>query len=258
MKNQKGRAKLTLAGISAMAILLVACASLTASIAPVSAAYEPGRVTAIFLKADDARPTGACPVTVTWRGYIKVNGPCRVQYTFTRSDGANAPVETIEFREAGTREVSTTWTLGGSKLPDYRGWQALKVVYPHVMESSHETGSFEIHCGTSEAFRVTSAVLKADSYENSGVCPVTVNFRGSITTNGAGLVKYVFTRNDGATSAVQYLTFDGAGTKLIDTSWRLGGTGLDAYRGWEAVRILAPNSFESSHETGAFAMRCAR
>ena len=43
----------------------------------------------------------------------------------------------------------TDWTLGDLKvLPRYAGWQALKVLSPVEIESSHETGSFEINCGS--------------------------------------------------------------------------------------------------------------
>lgn len=258
MKRRNRLAKLSVAVLSTLSLLLVTLASITTTMTTANA-YSSGRVTEVFLKADDGRPTGACPVRVVWRGYIRADGPCRVQYTFTRSDGAVAPVQEIEFTSAGTREVSTTWTLGGDSLPSYRGWQALKVVYPNVIESSRETGGFEMRCGSGgarERFQVTAAELKADSHRNVGACPVQVNFAGSITTNGAGRVRYVFTRSDGATSREYTMDFAAAGTQPINTSWTLGGDSLPSYRGWQAVRIVSPNTFESSHETGAFVMRC--
>ena len=108
------------------------------------------KVTEVFLKADDGRPTGPCPLRVVFRGYITVNGPGAIKYTFTRSDGATGPVYIMEFKKAGTQPVMTDWTLGDSRvLPQYAGWQAVKVLSPVEIESDHETGAFEINCGGS-------------------------------------------------------------------------------------------------------------
>jgi hypothetical protein len=105
-------------------------------------------VTEVFLKADDGRPTGPCPLRVVFRGYITANGPGTIKYTFTRSDGATGPVYIMEFKKAGTQPVMTDWTLGDSRvIPFYAGWQAVKVLSPVEIESNHDTGSFEINCG---------------------------------------------------------------------------------------------------------------
>jgi hypothetical protein len=106
------------------------------------------RVTEALLKADDARMSGPCPIKVVFNGYIAANGPGTVKYTFARSDGARAQAYAMEFKAAGTQAVSTDWTLGdATSLPRYDGWQALKILSPNEMESSHETGSFSIGCG---------------------------------------------------------------------------------------------------------------
>ena len=106
------------------------------------------KVTEVFLKADDGRPTGPCPLRVVFRGYITANGPGTIKYTFTRSDGATGPVYIMEFKKAGTQAVMTDWTLGHPRvLPRYAGWQAVKVLLPEGVESNHDTGSFEINCG---------------------------------------------------------------------------------------------------------------
>src|SRR6185295_10258017 len=107
------------------------------------------RVTEVFLKADDGRPTGPCPLRIVFRGYITANGPGAIKYTFTRSDGATGPIHIMEFKSAGTQAVMTDWTLGDATvLPRYAGWQAVKVLSPVEMESSHDTGSFEMACTT--------------------------------------------------------------------------------------------------------------
>jgi len=109
---------------------------------------------------------------------------------------------------------------------------------------------------TSDAFAVTNAVLKADNANAGGQCPVTVNFTGFVTANGPGTVKYTFTRSDGATGPVFTLDFDAAGTKMVNTTWTLGGVGLPEYKGWQRLKILSPNEIESSAETGSFKMSC--
>ncbi len=130
-------------GATVFTFLLIC--SITASAVP--SVREESKVTEVFLKADDGRPTGPCPLRVTFRGYITADGPGTIKYTFTRSDGATGPVYIMEFKRAGTQAVMTDWTLGDPKvLPRYAGWQAVKVLSPVEIESSHETGSFEINC----------------------------------------------------------------------------------------------------------------
>src|SRR5688572_18426221 len=78
------------------------------------------QVTDVVLKADEPNITGRCPLLVKFTGAITVNGKGTVKYTFTRSDGATAPVQTITFIEAGTQTVSTSWMLGDiSSLPHF-------------------------------------------------------------------------------------------------------------------------------------------
>jgi len=118
-----------------------------AALALPAAAQKDSKVTEVFLKADDGRPTGKCPLLVKFNGYITANGAGTVKYTFTRSDGATAPIYTLTFDKAGTQPVSTDWTLGDvSVLPHYEGWQAVKILSPNEVESSHSTGSFVMNC----------------------------------------------------------------------------------------------------------------
>jgi hypothetical protein len=109
-----------------------------------------------------------------------------------------------------------------------------------------------------EAFAVIDAGLKPEQAANFGQCPITVKFTGYITTNGPGTVKYTFTRNDGATAPVFALEFDAAGTKPVNTTWTLGGPALMEYSGWERLKILSPNEFESSLESGSFKIACSK
>ncbi|HXQ71307.1 MAG TPA: hypothetical protein VN844_12505 [Pyrinomonadaceae bacterium] len=115
-----------------------------------SAAAQKFRVTDVSLKADNANGGGQCPVTLNFTGHISADNAGTVQYVFIRSDGATGPVQTLDFKAAGTQTVSTSWTLGDAKsLPSYQGWQAMRIISPNALESSHETGSFAMKCGES-------------------------------------------------------------------------------------------------------------
>jgi hypothetical protein len=127
---------------------LIALMLSTIPLYPTGAAQK-SRVVEAFLKADEGGLVGPCPVTFNFTGYITTDGPGTVTYTFTRSDGASGPVQNLYFKAAGTQSVSTNWTLGdASSLSSYEGWQALKILSPNEMESSHETGKFVMKCGS--------------------------------------------------------------------------------------------------------------
>ena len=102
-------------------------------------------------------------------------------------------------------------------------------------------------------FRVTGVTLTVDPRPEAAPCPVTLNFSGTITANGAGVVKYTFMRNDGATAPVYTMEFDAAGTKPLGTTWTLD---LPAYEGWQAVKILSPNEMFS--EKAPFRLACGK
>src|SRR5215207_10153289 len=98
-------------------------------------------VVAVSLRAERLAITNRCPTTVDFRGSITMDGRGMVRYTFERSDGATAPVQTLFFLSAGTKEVSTTWTIGRS----YSGYEKLRVLSPNAAESSEAT--FNLNCG---------------------------------------------------------------------------------------------------------------
>lgn len=103
------------------------------------------RVVEVLLRADPFDYSGPCPVKITFSGRISVvGGAGRVVYRFLRSDGASAPVETLNFDAPGSKDVSTTWTLGGAASPDFSGWQAIEILEPQERRSANAT--FRIKC----------------------------------------------------------------------------------------------------------------
>lgn len=106
------------------------------------------------VKAMPENYSGKCPATIKFVGRVTVKNvtrPIKIQYKFTRSDGALAPVETLTFDRDGSREVSETWTLGGPGLPSYSGWEAIRIVYPQELDSNR--ADFSVTCSEEPALK---------------------------------------------------------------------------------------------------------
>lgn len=94
--------------------------------------------------------------------------------------------------------------------------------------------------------RVTAIRLQAGPADFSGDCPQEIVFLGRITADGPGTVSYRFMRSDGAQGPIQQLTFKGAGTEPVRTTWRLGASGKVYNRYWQVLKVLEPNEMESN------------
>ncbi len=89
--------------------------------------------------------TGRCPAHINFEGQITTNAAADVTYTFIRSDGATGPNFTLHFAGPGSQAVHTDWTLGGfPELPNYSGWEAVKILSPGALQSNHAT--FTVTC----------------------------------------------------------------------------------------------------------------
>jgi len=140
------------------------------------------------LKATPETYSGKCPAVIKFEGEIVVKNitkpPFKVQYKFLRSDGAFAPVQTLNFEKDGLKKVNTTWTLGGSSLPTYSGWEAIKVVYPQDVESNK--ANFKIEC-KAEAQKKPDLVIRSFGLKEWGKCePKQVIFTFQVTVANIG------------------------------------------------------------------------
>src|SRR4030042_3055943 len=108
--------------------------------------------------------------------------------------------------------------------------------------------------GVSAQLRV-KAQLGVNQAAYTGNCPALISFRGHITVNQPTTLQYKFIRSDNAQAPVQTLNFPKAGTQEVTTTWQLGGAGLPAYSGWEAIQVISPVSVESNK--AEFRIRCA-
>jgi len=102
--------------------------------------------------------------------------------------------------------------------------------------------------------KVVDASLTGSVRIYKGACPVKIKFTGliqaagSISANKPCTVKYIFTRSDGAIDTeVKTLTFVAPMSKPVSTEWTIGGPALPHPVGWEAIKVLSPNVFESPH-----------
>ncbi len=110
--------------------------------------------------------------------------PLRVQYRFLRSDGALSPISTIVFEGDGSKNVSTTWTLGGPSLPTYSGWQSIKILYPQEAESNR--ANFSVTC-QAEPPKKPDLVIRSFGLKEWGKCePNHVIFTFQVTVANIG------------------------------------------------------------------------
>lgn len=90
--------------------------------------------------------TGACPFEFKFTGTIKYTGNSKhqeVQYKWIRSDGADAPTQTIFFDGPGTKNVMpTSWTLSAQG----HNWEAVSINYPTSPAVNSNHAEFDLKC----------------------------------------------------------------------------------------------------------------
>lgn len=101
------------------------------------------------------------------------------------------------------------------------------------------------------AFQVTGASASVSPTSNS--CGTdTFAFNGTITTNGAGTVRYTWERSDGALSPEKTAYFANAGTQTVTDTWSLNAN----YSGWARLHVLSPNDTSSNMATFSHTSDC--
>jgi hypothetical protein len=120
-------------------LALSACLFLTLPKAGESAQY--GHITEMALRATPSSYGGACPVTINFHGFIRVDGPNTVIYAINRSDGAKGEGrQTLHFSGAGSKPVYFTWRVG-KPGENFHGWAQIGSGNMHS-----DKAEFEIHC----------------------------------------------------------------------------------------------------------------
>lgn len=90
-------------------------------------------VTYTFSEADYAGKDDCPQMTAQ----ITANGPGEVTYRWTRSDGATAPIQSVNFAAAGTKNVSTNWALGAT-WEGTEHWLGLYIDEPNHQDFGHK------------------------------------------------------------------------------------------------------------------------
>ena len=70
--------------------------------------------------------------------HIATNAAGDVDYHWTRSDGDTAPVQTINFAAASTKNVETHWALGSASAGDTH-WLGIYVDEPNHQDFGHKS-----------------------------------------------------------------------------------------------------------------------
>lgn len=99
-----------------------------------------------------------------------------------------------------------------------------------------------------------SASVTPTTYTGSCATAKQFTFSATITANGGTVVKYKWTRSDGASGAEQTISFTSASSQTVTDTWTLGGPGF-SYAGWEKVQVSQPNTIESNQAT--FTLNCS-
>jgi hypothetical protein len=93
----------------------------------------------------DRNPDVGCPTNVDWNiiATITVSGPMNIVAQFQQSDGNHTVKKTLIFDEAGSKNMSVTWTLHKNAGPAPR-WVQLVVLEPK--ETYYPTYTFVNNC----------------------------------------------------------------------------------------------------------------
>ena len=94
------------------------------------------------LTASPTNATGTCPVHIHFAGTITAPPGVSGTYRFLRSDGATDTAP--KSFGPGTTPVSDDWTLGGTGLSSFSGWEAIEIVTPGLLQSNH--ANFTMNC----------------------------------------------------------------------------------------------------------------
>jgi hypothetical protein len=101
--------------------------------------------------------------------------------------------------------------------------------------------------------RVTSAHLAGVNIPTVAACPVKLNFRGAITTDGPAEVKYTWVSFDGGSWPEGTLKVTRAGTERVSQQLQMGAPNQNV-NGWLQLKVLSPNTLVSNK--AKYSVRC--
>jgi hypothetical protein len=105
---------------------------------------NPYEVTEVQVSVDMDFYRGSCPVQFTFTAEITSSGAGIVEYRWLRSDGVSSQVEQIEFSQAGTLAVVSTWDLSSGVHEGL--WKQIEILQPNGLLSNQ--AEFDVYCST--------------------------------------------------------------------------------------------------------------
>jgi len=208
----------------------------TVNSAPLPPAPIAFAITGVTANTDLSTFTGACPKTFTFNVALTANGAGTAIYRWERNDGSYSDVQSITFYGAGTKTTMMQWEMSGTST----GWYRAHVIAPNDIASIPVY--YTLNCDSGSL--VTGIIVGVDQYPFTGTCPKTINFWGTISAAGPGVVTYRWERSDGSDGtviAIGILTFTGAGSQTVTDQWTRGEGA-----GWQRLHVLTPNDAVSS------------
>ena len=104
-------------------------------------------------------------------------------------------------------------------------------------------------------FAIIGSQTSVNPASYSGACPATFSFGATITANDAGPVTYKWESSDGSyNSSPTSITFNGAGSQNVYTTWALGAPGQTFTDYWLHLHVLSPTDVTSNNAT--FTLKC--
>jgi hypothetical protein len=177
-----------------------------------------------------------CPSTLDFTFTITANGAGIVTYYIRSSTGVTGPTESLEFREAGTLTINTHLIVSAPGVY----WETLNIITPEKrsVDSQPVTGICSKVYGVTDAFCITGPL------SGRQLCPFTLFYTFSITANGPCIVTYYIAKSDGTATPYQSITFGEAGSRTVDISWTVYGSGIY----WVELVVTSPDKVTAISE----------
>src|SRR6185437_3920379 len=211
------RKALTVASITAVAVAVAvtaAAVALTRNPPPTHLTDNSSVVSTTLptLQAAVLPPVAAshctAPSSFRYQGTITATAPGRVSYRWVYSSGQQGPVQTVDFTEAGHRQV-TGETVKTRKAGT--GWAEIKMISPAATTSNK--ASYQLLCADGAAGVSAAAAIAPPAKTVTCGTPVpTFTATGTITSRKAQTVSYYWSLSDGRTTPPATMTFTRPGT----------------------------------------------
>jgi len=153
------------------------------------------------------------PTTFTFTASITDVQPGPISYQWLYSSGKPGPVQTLNFIEAGEKQVrgSVTTSMAGD------GWAQLKLLLNPGAKTS-DKATYQLLCSTANSDIALSATVKpaALAFSSCSAPHPTLTATGTITSKNPGTVSFYWAMSNGEKTTPVQLTFNSPGTQAAN------------------------------------------